>query len=1128
MIKFNYENLHGCFKSINEFYNKYSSDDGYGDKYCKLLYSMKTLLNQTGLVFNLNDNDICNQNIFKIIYDKPPDELTTNNKIKDLLTKLKKLMTTTTTTNTLNLTTTTTTNTIKLDENFLRYGLNLIKIGVDNEISDDYKSISTFSDSITVNNKKATYNYITKALDNNNSYDYNYDTIKYLRECQQHLQGIYLGYGYYRNKTIANYNNNIFIKGKDECLIFGDIHGDIFPIIEIFIKNNINFDAISDYDIIFLGDVYDPFNNEFILRSTKNQSGSEKAIKDFNNNLVKFANDDLYLTIVFVLFLAYKGARVYWILGNHDINSCALNPFFYAIMNLLVNDVDEISNRNISKPNDKCESDGLIDKIQKNLFICQKLFYTYENNNFLLEHESANIYDKINDKSCDLINYGSILEKRGYQINYKQIDESTIKYDKDEFCKVSNLSTYESAVTNESINHTHMNVFSNLGLKLSSVNKIYGHTYEYDSNFYDMFFGNPMEIKKIVPLKNKINISLDHTTSFYKSTTSACGSGLYKNVTMTFNSMGSYVGETNLNLGSFLKNNKSFHNNLFDKMNVFIINDTKTGDTKLNYSWNITKNINNQLVILTDIQYCLKYKNFRKQYEYFDNEELYNIFVTEAEKINKTIFKKSEKINIINDRTNIKTNIKTEIEKNHDNVINYLKKYLECYERFYKRHKINITEYIERLLTVYDFLFEVKNFKILGDTEKEEKTYNGFRNNMFMVNKHKLINGFGITEENFGRIFFVHGSKKNLNLESIELNKCYKKKMECINKYNPHYGGLKPSISNTNDSNKDQLQQSRSFYNDLENKSNIDIFDLFSYLDKNPFIKKKLCEKFYYELVYYSINDDDLFKPLYKKYITDYLYKYVYDVDNLSKYEFIKLNRDNFDTKKYLNNILKLYNFLDTNTSNHKVSLITSEFSPISFPSLDLHTRQIDDRSHIDSTRRKIIDIDDSSRMTETKFIDNFNRGIAGGGKPLNFNIKDAIQFIRHHSLYCAWETEFFIIDRIKNESNNYNIILNKDYYKYIKLQEFISEFIQSLGLSESLKNFVFNSIITCDTIQEINMIIVYIQYYLHQNELYIDKQFALNIFYNVLNQLYNDGKIIIDVQNIEDDDDKHGDIVMN
>ena len=39
-------------------------------------------------------------------------------------------------------------------------------------------------------------------------------------------------------------------------------------------------------------------------------------------------------------------------------------------------------------------------------------------------------------------------------------------------------------------------------------------------------------------------------------------------------------------------------------------------------------------------------------------------------------------------------------------------------------------------------------------------------------------------------------------------------------------------------------------------------------------------------------------------------------------------------------------------------------------------------------------------------------------------------------------------------------------------------------------------------------MIIVYIQYYLHQNKIYVDKQFALNIFYSILCKLSDDGHL--------------------
>ena len=270
------------------------------------------------------------------------------------------------------------------------------------------------------------------------------------------------------------------------------------------------------------------------------------------------------------------------------------------------------------------------------------------------------------------------------------------------------------------------------------------------------------------------------------------------------------------------------------------------------------------------------------------------------------------------------------------------------------------------------------------------------------------------------------------------------------------------------------IEQSR-FINE---NTNIDIIDLFGYLDKNPFIEKKLCEKFYYEIVYHSINDEPL-KSLYKKYITDYLYMYVYNVNHLSKYEFMKLDKKNFDTKKYLDNILNLYDFLNIDISKHE------------------------DKK---DTIRKIHKLKSHLNRQNSQ---NINNSVGGGLS--DFNIEDAIKFIYYHSSERAWETEYLIINRNKTDEDKYKIELNKEYEKYIVVPVFAFEFIYGLDLSEKLKDFTFESIKTFKTIQEINMIIVYIQYYLHQNKVYVDKQFALNIFYSVLVQLKKDGKIISD-----------------
>ena len=271
---------------------------------------------------------------------------------------------------------------------------------------------------------------------------------------------------------------------------------------------------------------------------------------------------------------------------------------------------------------------------------------------------------------------------------------------------------------------------------------------------------------------------------------------------------------------------------------------------------------------------------------------------------------------------------------------------------------------------------------------------------------------------------------------------------------------------------------------------------LFEYLDKNPIIEKKLCEKFFYEITYHSITDESL-KSLYKKYIVEYIYEHVYNIDNLSKCESMKLKREDFDTKKYLTKILNSFNFLNIESLKHEKEKYTSlNTSKISNSQTDLYTKPI---------RRKTIR---SINGNKSKVLIKSNR-VEGGGLP-EFNIKEAIKFIYYHSSERAWETEYLVLNRNKIDENKYEIELNKNYEKYIVVSDFAFEFIQGLGLSEQLKIFTFNSIKTFETIQEINMIIIYIQYYLHQNKIYVDKQFAVNIFNSILYKLRDEGQLLL------------------
>lgn len=1161
MIRFNYNNLNTCFQNITQFINYYiKCDPSYVTKYNSLLQSMKTLIDNPDNIININD--ISDNHIFDIVYDKPPDNILEDDDIITFLNKLKSITPIIENQKSLNLSDE---EKSKLsDEEFFHYKYLLgFKIINSDKNIQTYDYIKSFNGKINGESKKIFRYYINEVLTQNFNYTSTDKSntlnpiIEELRKYHQKLQGIYLGYGYYKNNT---YKDDLFLENKkNNCLIFGDVHGDIFPIIKVFNEKQINFvnktntNYIGCYDIIFLGDVYDPFNNEFIIRSKFNSTGTDKSnVTKFNKKLVEYANNDLYLTIIFILYLAYKGARVYWILGNHDINSCAFNPFFYAMMNLLVNEFCDRTN------------DNLISKIQSNLFICLKLFYKFNDMEFLLEHEPSNIYDKKHSRFFDyLIDYKSVFfncydyDSNEYKILYNQTEivkpksstsNSTTPVRKKsvenyKLCETSTYKTYCDASTQTLINYSHTNIFTTLNLKLYSIIKIYGHTYEYDESFYNMFFGIPLSTTKNIDIKDKDirAISLDHTTSFYKSTSRSCA--LFSDNKISVDETNNFNIETNEDLQviitNIFKNDHQF-NDVFIITNI-VLNGLNT--------WIIKKNIKNEIVVLTDIYCLIKTKEIEK-ITTLDLTELFIIFGNNNNYITSyNELKFTNRANFVNEITSL-------VQTDKDKIRNYLNDYLT----------INIHKYgygkILKLLNVYDFLIKMqnssKNNSIIQTMIKKfsdhATTYNEFRNNIFMVNKHKLINGIKITRhDQIGHIFFIYGdiSTHKMELESFDLNECYQNKLNCINNYPPiilipSSGGAAFSKPDTTNLNIGKSQWSKISYNDepeinvkifnsdnnlnlnkltnqiigsynikqhsnikvnsntkQQNKLNtcVDIFDLINYLDINPFIKKKMHEKFIYELTYYSLTDESL-KPLYKKYITDYLYKYVYNVENLSKYEFTKLKKDNFDTNIYLKNILKLYNFLNHDMSGDKteneISVINDYSKPTNNPLI------IENDSSKSQDKQINFNLTENSNGLLLGNNRSFGSKFTGGQK---FNIENAINFILYHSFECAWETEYFILEKNKIFKDHYIVKINPDYVKYLVVWEFALEFIRKIKLDEQnlyeqLKFFITKSIEIFKTTQELNMIIVYIQYYLHQNNIYIDKQFALNIFYGILRQI--------------------------
>lgn len=146
-------------------------------------------------------------------------------------------------------------------------------------------------------------------------------------------------------KKLINLNN---------YYIFGDTHGDFFPLISI-LKDNLtrpappsapfeNIDPDEYYPrlihenvgrqqtIIFLGDVFDPFNGDFIDNVYLYGDFLNKFII---NSKIAFAQNNVVVFFYFIIYLLYqKNFRIYWILGNHDLSYGFLYFYFFYLFYL--------------------------------------------------------------------------------------------------------------------------------------------------------------------------------------------------------------------------------------------------------------------------------------------------------------------------------------------------------------------------------------------------------------------------------------------------------------------------------------------------------------------------------------------------------------------------------------------------------------------------------------------------------------------------------------------------------------------------------------------------------------------------------------------------------------------------
>ena len=231
-----------------------------------------------------------------------------------------------------------------------------------------------------------------------------------------------------------------------------------------------------------------------------------------------------------------------------------------------------------------------------------------------------------------------------------------------------------------------------------------------------------------------------------------------------------------------------------------------------------------------------------------------------------------------------------------------------------------------------------------------------------------------------------------------------------------------------------------------------DLNEVYEYIMKNPFIVKKLYERFYYEGFYHMISNSNL-KKINGYYITNYLYKFVYNGNTLKDYD--TANNYNYTIETQCKNIDKFLKLLN----------------PI-----------------------------------ENKLPDNYVL-------QKTFNYVDAIKFICKHSNDYAWEIDYFITKINKDLSNNKFKLEIENSYINDKILQIAAFFINKLYYYPSpydklyhfkkvLMRFVELSLKHFQTIQEMNMIINYIRYHLYENKILIDRRFALHIFYYILQNL--------------------------
>lgn len=289
-----------------------------------------------------------------------------------------------------------------------------------------------------INNKikDILYSYIPKEFYNSQSLIYQNLSLKNF--CQLHQQ---------------DYN----IENHETYVVIGDVHGDFLTILNILAKYNFE-NGCDPQNIILCGDIFDPFNNGVNVCYKKYYNSDEL---DYNETkkIIKYAIFSQKALMYVLFYLMFKkNIKIYWVLGNHDLNYGFL--YFHSLIFYLygvdlyfnkyclgINDLDQkliiASQLNYKKYSivHECKTPTLKNNLTyQRILNCLYFLFIDQKLNVKTEYEFIDDKDFINKSMKEKADLQGL---QGFKIKYNlktEVKESVYEYIK--YLATNNIEAY--------------------------------------------------------------------------------------------------------------------------------------------------------------------------------------------------------------------------------------------------------------------------------------------------------------------------------------------------------------------------------------------------------------------------------------------------------------------------------------------------------------------------------------------------------------------------------------------------------------------------------------------------------------------------------------------------------------